>query len=130
LVGLLATCFLILAPAALAAGKTAPKPPPAPTGFYYHVYGLIPGHHYRLALQSKTRVGFTANAIEDVLYINSGRLGSATKALSYRGTTPKTYTIAQPVKGSLQTWRLTLQVVWTRHTSVSVHLTDLSRHHS
>jgi hypothetical protein len=130
LVGLLAASSLSLAPAALAKGKPTPKPPPAPSGFYYHVYGLVPGHTYRLALQSKSKVSFTANAVEDVLFVNSGRLGSSTKSLNYKGTTPKTYNISQPVKGSLQSWRLTLQIMWTKHTSVSVHLTDLSGHHS
>ena len=129
IVGLLAALSLASAPAALAKGKTPPKAPPPPGAFYYHVYGLTPGHHYQLKVQSKGKVAFTANAVEDVLYITSGRLGSATKSLTYKGTTPETYAISQPVSGSLQSWKFTLQILARKSLPLYVHLVDLSTHH-
>lgn len=128
--GILAAIAVVPAPAALAKAKPTPvPPPPAPGAFYYHVYGLVPGHTYHLSIQSKGKQKFNASAVEDVLFVNSGRLGSSSKALHYNGMTPKTYSISQPVKGSLQSWRLTIQVLLQKTAPLYVRVTDVSKHH-
>ena len=125
--GLLAAFSLLSAPSALAKARPTAVPP-APGAFFYHVYGLVPGHHYHLSIQSKGKVKFSASAVEDVLFVNSGRLGSASKSLHYNAITPRTYSISQPVKGSLQSWRLTIQVLSQKTLPLFVHVVDVSKH--
>jgi hypothetical protein len=130
LAGLLAACCLVSAPAVFAKGKTSPKPPPAPGAFFYHVYGLIPSHHYQLRVQSKGKVAFTGNAIEDLTYVKSGQLGATSKSLQYKGTTPKTYSLTQPITGRIESWTFTIQILTNKTLPLYVHVVDLSRHHS
>jgi hypothetical protein len=92
----------------------------------YLAAGLRPGHKYRIEVRTSGHKTFSGFLLEHVVGISGGRLftDDPTKGLS--GTTPRDFTIRQPVSGIRQ-WGMTLQVALRHGTGVTVRILDLGK---
>jgi hypothetical protein len=128
--------MVILAFAALAAPATssfaASKSKPRKviqTGFMYASRSLKPGHRYQVTVSSPSgKVKFVGNAIETYTWVRNRQFGESNKSVHLAGTTPKKFTIKQPVPVKLNGWLIALSVQDTSRRPLVVRFVDLNAH--
>ena len=122
----LLTVTALSALGAHAAGIAKPKPTAVPyVGGLYQTKGLVPGHHYRMIVTSRGHVAFTGNGIENYTWVKNHQFGGSSSAIHFRGTTPKSFSIDQPVTAKLNGWIIALTLSNLRNQPMKVRFMDL-----
>lgn len=91
--------------------------------------GLVPGHSYRVNIESPSKRSFIVNGYENYAYIAHKAMFQKTAGVTKKGTTPASFVLKQPRSGKLSQWILGLQVQITRGRGLSVKVTDLGASH-
>ena len=123
----------VVAPAsahrAAASGKVLMSRTSAPgTNSVYLASSLAPHHWYRIDITTAKKAKFSGSAFEEYVYIYQHHMGTGTHNFSLLGTAPHSLTVSQPVKYSIDTWQLVIDVGALTHTSITVKLVDLGKH--
>jgi hypothetical protein len=123
-----ATLTSISSPAS-AQGKKPKKPPVFKNPGYIHkTMSLQPGHRYRIQVTARTKVLVYGAGFEDYSWVNNNRLGESTKPFRFKGTTPRSFVLTQPVKGTLRSWIVGFTVQDTNLRPLNVRVVDLGKH--
>ena len=73
--------------------------------------GLLPCHRYRIDIIAPAHRTFGALAVENFMYVSNGRLSSATKTVTIRGTASKSVKLPTPsVQGQITGWNVEISV--------------------
>ncbi len=116
--------FAVVGLPADAASKLVAQQTTTKTGGIYLTARLIAGHHYRIDVSAPKRVAFSGMGGENYTYVSNQHLFTATKPFQLKGTTPKSFTVSQKVKGKVTGWILFMDVAMTRGKSVTVRVYD------
>lgn len=96
-----------------------------PLGSVYLSRGLTPGHRYRIDVGGNGHRPFSGNGFEYLVLIQKGRLDTSNTPLSLNGTTPRSFSVTQPVSGGVHQWSVTFSVQLKSGRGLSVRLVDL-----
>jgi hypothetical protein len=94
------------------------------SGTVYIAHRLVSGHRYRIDVVSKHHRTFAGNAIENYISVKSGRLVQGVHPMKLSGTTPKSFSLTQPVSGHLGSWIVALTVDSARARRLIVRIVD------
>lgn len=120
----LSVFFTYAAPARAAAKLVAQKTSRTTGGVYLSV-GLVAGHQYRVDVGAPKHSRFSGLGGENYTYVLKQRLFTATKPFQFRGTTPKSFTVRQRIKGNVTGWILYMDVSVARGRTVTVRVFDM-----
>ncbi len=112
------------------AAKTHPvvKRTPTNSGYVYLTKGLVPGHRYRISVQSTGKTHFGGTGFENYTWIYKQHAGESTKSLTFTGNTPKTFVLTQPVSAKLVSWIVALSISDSNYRPLKVTFKDLGTH--
>lgn len=95
-------------------------------GSVYATAAVTPAHRYQVQVTSaKGHVKFTASLSQYYTYALKKSFMSGNKAVLLSGTTPKSFTFAQPIKTKLLEWLMTIGVTAKTTGKVTVKYVDL-----
>lgn len=123
-------CFcglLASAPGAQAAAKLVAQKTSVGTGGVYLTLRLIVGHQYRVDVGAPKHLAFSGLGGENYTYILNQQLLQSSKPFQLKGTTPKSFTVQQSVKGNVTGWILYMDVSLARGKTVTVRVFDLGK---
>jgi hypothetical protein len=83
---------------------------------------------YRIQVSSNGHVKFAAEGAQLITFVVKGRAGTLNRAVNFTGTTPYTYTLRQPAKVSAMEWIFGMQIISSRHRTLTARLIDMGRH--
>lgn len=92
----------------------------------YHA--LAPGHRYRIDVTAKKHISFNGNGFMNYTYTANNSLGEGTRPITLKGTTPKSFTVTQPIKVPFESWLLGMSVHDNSNVRLTVKLVDLGVH--
>lgn len=98
------------------------------SGFVYLTRGLLPGHRYRIVVQSTGRTHFAGMGFENYTWIYKRHAGESTKPLTFSGNTPKSFLLAPPVSAKLVSWIVALSLSDSNFRPLRVSFKDLGTH--
>jgi hypothetical protein len=123
-------CFcglLASAPGAQAAAKLVAQKTSVGTGGVYLSLRLVAGHQYRVDVGAPKHLAFSGLGGENYTYVSNQRLFTSSKPFQLKGTTPKSFTVQQSVKGNVTGWILYMDVSLARGKTVTVRVFDLGK---
>jgi hypothetical protein len=117
--------FLAYAPQAHAAARIVAQKTSKTTGGVYLSVRLVAGHRYRVDVGAPRHSPFSGLGGENYTYVSKQHLFTATKPFQFRGTTPKSFTVRQRIKGNVTGWILYMDVSLARGRTVTVRVFDM-----
>jgi hypothetical protein len=123
-------CFsalLVSAPNAQAAGKLVAQKTSTTGGGVYLTLRLVVGHQYRVDVGAPKHLAFSGLGGENYTYISKQQLLQSSKPFQLKGTTPKSFTVQQRIKGNVTGWILYMDVALVRGKTVTVRVFDLGK---
>ena len=97
-------------------------------GSVYLVHALRGQHTYRIDVTASGRQPFAGYGTEQVVGVYKGRLYTDSPSMKLNGTTPRSFTVAQPVRGTVSEWLLAVDVQLKRGRGLTVRFVDLGGH--
>lgn len=91
----------------------------------YLAAGLHPGHKYRIEVRTSGHKAFAGFVLEHIVGISSGHLFTDDPTKKLTGTSPRDFTIRQPVAGKIGQWGITLQIALRKGLGITVRIIDL-----
>lgn len=122
-------CFSALvtsATGAHAAAKLVAQKTSTTSGVYLTVR-LVVGHRYRVDVGAPKHFAFAGLGGENYTYVSNQHLFTASKPFQLKGTTPKSFTVQQRIKGDVTGWILFMDVSLVRGKTVTVRVYDLGK---
>jgi hypothetical protein len=119
--------FLVWAPHAQAAPKLVAQRTSTTSGGVYITLRLIAGHQYRVDVGAPKHLAFSGLGGQNYTYVSNQHLFTSTKPFQVKGTTPKSFTVKQGIKGNLTGWILYMDVSLVRGKTVTVRVFDLGK---
>ena len=122
-------CFSALIASATeadAAAKPVAQTPSVGGGVYLTVR-LVAGHRYRVDVGAPKHFAFSGLGGENYTYVSNQHLFTASKPFQLKGTTPKSFTVQQRIKGDVTGWILFMDVSLVRGKTVTVRVYDLGK---
>jgi len=126
---ILVLCFSAMiasATAAQAAPKLVAQKTSTTSGVYLTVR-LVAGHRYRVDVGAPKHLKFAGLGGENYTYVSKQHLFTASKPFQLRGTTPKSFTVQQGIKGDVTGWILFMDVSLVRGKTVTLRVYDLGK---
>ena len=121
------SAILVWAPRAQAAGKLVAEKTSTTGGGVYISLRLVAGHQYRVDVGAPKHVGFSGLGGENYTYVSNQRLFTSTKPFQVNGTTPKSFTVQQRIKGKVTGCILYMDVSLVHGKTVTVRVFDLGK---
>jgi hypothetical protein len=119
--------FLVWAPHAQAAAKLVAQKTSTTSGGVYITLRLIAGHQYRVDIGAPKHLAFSGLGGQNYTYVSKQHLFTSTKPFQVKGTTPKSFTVKQGIKGNVTGWILYMDVSLLRGKTVTVRVFDLGK---
>lgn len=123
-------CFSALvtsATGAQAAAKLVVQKTSTAGGGVYLTLQLSAGHQYRVDVGAPKHLSFSGLGGENYTYVSNQHLFTASKPFQLKGTTPKSFTVRQQIKGNVTGWILFMDVALVRGKTVTVRVYDLGK---
>lgn len=96
-------------------------------GGVYLTVRLVAGHRYRVDVGAPKHFAFSGLGGENYTYVSNQHLFTASKPFQLKGTTPKSFTVQQRIKGDVTGWILFMDVSLVRGKTVTVRVYDLGK---
>jgi hypothetical protein len=122
---LLLSVFVVTVPPVHAAAKLVAQNTSKTTGGVYLSVRLVAGHQYRVDVGAPKHFPFSGLGGENYTYVSNQHLFTATKPFQLSGTTPKSFTVHQRIKGNVTSWILYMDVALARGKTVTVRVFDV-----
>jgi hypothetical protein len=122
---ILLSTFLVTVSPVQAAAKLVAQNTSKTTGGVYLSVRLVAGHHYRVDVGAPKHFPFSGLGGEHYTYVSNQHLITATKPFQVSGTTPKSFTVHQVIKGNVTGWILYMDVALARGKTVTVRVFDM-----
>lgn len=122
---LCAGVLFVYAPRVQAASKLVAQKTSKTAGAVYLSVGLVAGHRYRIDVGAPTHRAFSGMGGQNYTYVANQHLFTASKPFQLKGTTPKSFSVTQSIKGKVTGWVLFMDVALAHGTSVTVRVYDL-----
>ena len=120
-------CSSLSSPVSAASHVVAQASNKGPQGSVFLSRSLLPGHSYRIDVAAQGHHAFRGNGFEYLVYVQNGRLGSDNRTLQLTGTTPRSFSLQQPVSTGVNQWALTVNVQLAAGRGLTVRFVDLGR---
>ncbi len=121
------SAILAWAPPAQAAATLVAQKTSTTNGGVYMSLRLVAGHHYRVDVGAPKHFAFSGMGGENYTYVSNQHLFTATKPFQLKGTTPKSFTVRQRIKGNVTGWILYMDVSLVRGKTVTIRVFDLGK---
>lgn len=119
------SAFFADAPHAHAAARLVAQRTSKTTGGVYLTIRLVAGHRYRVDVGAPQHSAFSGLGGENYTYVSNQHLFTSTKPFQLKGTTPKSFTVKQRLKGNITGWILYMDVALAHGKAVTVRVFDL-----
>jgi hypothetical protein len=110
---------------ATAASKLIAQKVSTKTGGVYLAARLLAGHQYRIDVSAPKASAFSGMGGQNYTYVAQQRLYTTSKPFQLKGTTPKSFTVKQAVKGHVTGWILYMDISMVKSKAVTVRIYDL-----
>jgi hypothetical protein len=117
--------FLVTAPPAHAAAKLVAQKTSSRTGAVYLTIRLVAGHKYRVDVGAPKHYAFSGLGGENYTYVSNQHLFQTSKPFQLSGTTPKSFTVRQGIKGHVTGWILFMDVNVARGKTFTLRVFDM-----
>jgi hypothetical protein len=121
------SAFLVFVPRAHAAAKLVAQKSSTTTGGVYLSLRLVAGHQYRVDVGAPKHTPFSGLGGQNYTYVSNQHLFTSSKPFQVKGTTPKSFTVRQGVKGNLTGWIFYMDVSLARGKAVTVRVFDMGK---
>jgi len=121
------SALLVVAPGAHAAAKLVAQKTSTSTGGVYLSLRLVAGHQYRVDVGAPKHTAFSGLGGQNYTYVLNQHLFTSSKPFQVKGTTPKSFTVRQGVKGDVSNWIFYMDVSLARGKAVTVRVYDLGK---
>lgn len=121
------SAFLVFVPQVHAAAKLVAQRTSTTTGGVYLSLRLVAGHQYRVDVGAPKHTAFSGLGGQNYTYVSNQRLFTSSKPFQVKGTTPKSFTVRQAVKGAVTGWIFYMDVSLAHGKAVTVRVFDLGK---
>lgn len=128
LLSLLALSAALATPALAQSHVIAQKSSKSPQGSVFLSARLTPLHTYRIEVSGTRHLPFLGSGTEHVVGVYKGRLFTGDVPLKLTGTTPHSFTVAQPSTAKVSEWILAVGVQLKSGRGLTIRFVDLGRH--